>query len=80
MECSPDPMLETLQAQLAGVTLGDPLSAQGKLSPILSNPAIFGVDLVSAGLGGKVEGFFTEMLSGPGAVRDTLRKYLSVGG
>lgn len=76
MECSADPMLETLQAQLSGVTLGDPDSVTGKLEPILSNPAIFAVDLTAVGLGGKIEGFLREMLTGPGAVRATLRKYL----
>ena len=76
MDCSSDPMLETLQAQLSGVTLGQPDSTAGKLESILSNPAIFAVDLTSVGLGGKIEGFLREMLSGPGAVRATLRKYL----
>jgi fructuronate reductase len=76
MECSPDPMLDTLQAQLRGVTLGDPDSVAGKLPLILSNPAIFGVDLIRAGLAGKIEAFLREMLSGPGAVRSTLQKHL----
>lgn len=77
MECSSDPMLETLQSQLSGVTLGCPGSVEGKLEPILSNPAIFGVDLTAAGLDGKIEAFLKEMLAGPGAVRATLRKYLT---
>ena len=76
MECSSDPMLETLQGQLSGVTLGAPDSAKGKLAPILSNPILFGTDLVAAGLGGKIEGMLSEMLAGPGAVRSTLKNYL----
>jgi len=77
MECSSDPMLETLQAQLAGVTLGDPDSVNGKLSPILSNPAVFGVDLTQAGLSGKIEAMLRDMLTGPGAVRETLKRHLN---
>ena len=76
MPVSADPMLEMLQSALAGVTLGDPDSADGKLAPILSNPNLFGVSLVEAGLDGKVEAYFKEMLAGPGAVRATLKKHL----
>ena len=74
--CTPDPMLETLQAQLAGVELGNPASAAGKLEAILSNDTLFGTDLVACGLSGKIESMFTDMLAGPGAVRATLVKYL----
>ncbi len=76
MVCSPDPMLETLQAQLAGVTLGDPDSAAGKVAPILRNASLFGTDLVAAGLGEKIETMFRQMLAGPGAIRQTLKAYL----
>ena len=76
MACSSDPMLADLQAQLSGVKLGDPDSVSGKLDAILSNPVIFGSDLVELGLGGKIEGMVRELLAGPGAVRATLEKYL----
>ena len=76
MACSSDPMLETLQGQLSGVKLGDPASAEGKLAPILSNPVLFGSDLVALGLGEKIEGMVKEMLAGPGAVRATLQRYV----
>ena len=77
MECSADPMLETLQAQLFGVKLGGPDSAPDEmLAPILSNPALFAVDLCEAGLAGKIGGMLREMLAGSGAVRNTLEKYL----
>ncbi len=76
MLCSSDPMLETLQGQLQGVTLGVPESADGKLGPILSNAVLFGTDLVAAGLSGKIEDIFREMLAGPGAVRATLKRRL----
>ena len=78
MECSSDPMLATLQGQLAGVKLGEPESASDAvLAPVLSNPALFAVDLCEAGLAGKIGGMLREMLAGPGAVRSTLKKYLS---
>ena len=77
MECSADPMLETLQAQLTGVKLGDPDSASDEvLAPILSNPALFAVDLCQAGLAGKIGGMLREELAGPSAVQKTLEKYL----
>jgi len=74
---SSDPMLNALQAQLASVELGKPESVEGKLEPILSNAAIFGVNLYEAKLADKVEGFLKEMLAGPGAIRATLKKHLA---
>ncbi len=76
MECSSDPMLETLQQQLSGATLGNPDSLDGKLPAILSNSSLFATDLNAAGLGGKIETMLRELMAGPGAVRDTLKKYL----
>ena len=78
--CSPDPMLETLQAKLAGVTPGKPESAtDALLAPILSDKALFAVDLCAAGLAPKIGAMLREMLAGPGAVRKTLKKYLPEG-
>lgn len=78
MECSSDPMLATLQGQLADVKPGEPDSASDAvLAPVLSNPALFAVDLCEAGLAEKIGGMLREMLAGPGAVRGTLEKYLS---
>lgn len=71
---SPDPLLADLQAQLAGVSLGDKTS---DVRTILANAQIFGVSLEEAGLAGKIEGMFHEMLAGPGAVRSTIEKYVS---
>ncbi|MBR3504263.1 MAG: mannitol dehydrogenase family protein [Clostridia bacterium] len=76
MPVSPDPMLAALQGSLEGVKLGEPDSADGKLDAILTNPNLFGVNLAEVGLAGKVEGYFRELLAGPGAVRATLKKYL----
>ena len=76
MPVSSDPMLATLQAELAGVELGKPESCTGKLDGILSNEVLFGVDLKKAGLAEKIEGYLSELLAGPGAVRATLVKHL----
>lgn len=69
MPVSPDPMLPQLQAHLKGIEVGRPDSLAGQLRPILSNAALFGVDLYAAGLGERTEEMFRDMLAGPGAVR-----------
>lgn len=76
-ERSPDPMLQSLTEALSGIRLGEPDSAADRLRPILSNENIFGIDLYRAGIGEKIEGYFREELRGRGAVRATLKKYLS---
>lgn len=76
-EISSDPLLSMMQSSLAGIELGKPDSAKGKLKSVLSNEKIFGVDLYKAGLGERVEGYFAELIAGPGAVRKTLHKYVS---
>jgi fructuronate reductase len=70
---SPDPLLESLQGHLQGVSLGD---KSADIRAILEDEQLFGVNLYGVGLGGKIEGMFLEMLAGPGAVRSTLEKYL----
>lgn len=75
MECSSDPMLTQLQAQLEGVTLGHPESLENKLDSILSKPVIFGTDLLALGLGEKIASMLRDLLEGPGAVRKTLKNY-----
>ena len=69
-------MAPQLQAALAGVKLGEPDSANGKLDGILSNPNLFGVSRMDAGLDGIVTDYFKELIAGPGAVRATLKKHL----
>ena len=76
-EPSSDPMLETLQNALRGVTAGKPESYGGQLRPVLSNAEIFGTDLCACGLNQTIERMFVEMLAGKGAVREVLRKYVS---
>lgn len=76
-ELSPDPLNEELQEQLSTVRVGDPDSLKEQARPILSNENIFGVDLYQAGIGEKIEEIFRSELVGPGAVRNTLKKYLA---
>ena len=79
-EPSPDPLLETAQAYVAGFRLGTVPPAEeifAALEPLLRNRTVFGVDLVEAGLADRVVGYFAELIAGPGAVRATLRKYVS---
>ncbi len=77
-EPSPDPDLAELQQALSGLSLGhaDAASVHAACAPILSNANIFGIDLYPSGLGAKVEKMFLEELKGPGAVRQTIERYL----
>ncbi len=68
-ERSADPMLEELDEIMAGIELGKPESADGKLKDILSNEKLFGVNLYDAGIAQMVEDNFKAMLEGKGAVR-----------
>lgn len=77
MKLSPDPLLEEVQQYVEKVEFGDPDSVGEHLRPILSNRKIFGVDLYEVGLGEKVEGFFKELIVGPGAVRTVLHRELN---
>ncbi|MCR5279273.1 MAG: mannitol dehydrogenase family protein [Lachnospiraceae bacterium] len=74
-ELSSDPMLDVLVPRMAGVKLGDK-EIHETVKPILSDAGIFGSDLYSVGLGERVEGYFLEMLEGPGAIEKTLKKYI----
>ena len=75
-EPSPDPLLETAQAYVADMKLGETPDCS-KLEGLLRNATIFGVDLVEAGLADKVCAYFTELTAGPGAVRKTLHRHVS---
>ena len=75
---SSDPLLEQLVGHVSGIQIGKPETVGDKLKPILSDKELFGVDLYEAGLGGKIEGYFREMMAGAGAVRETLAKYVGV--
>lgn len=77
MELSSDPMLDVVKPYVKDIKLGEVRDFHKELHPILSNAAIFGLDLYEAGLGDTVEQYFSELVSGPGAVRKTLQKYVN---
>lgn len=76
MQVSPDPMLPELQYVLSSLRLGEPEESDRVLDSILDNKNLFGVSLKEIGLAEKVTEMFKELMSGPGAVRETLMKYL----
>jgi len=75
-EPSSDPRLESSQAYLKGIKLGDKGPFDKALQPLLSDETLFGVDLYKAGLADLVVSYFAELVAGPGAVRKTLEKYV----
>ena len=77
MELSPDPMLPVLQNKLKNIRCCDKISERDLLDCLLSEETLFGADLCAVGLSGKVIRCFEAMLRGPGAVRSTLREYLT---
>ncbi len=76
MAVSSDPLLSELQPKLAGITLGDPESYNGQIKEILANKNIFGSNLCELGMDKLIEEMFICLISGKGAVRETLKKYL----
>lgn len=77
-EISPDPNAEEIKQYVEGIHLGDTGSVSNKIKPLLSDSNIFGINLYEYGLGEKVEGMFLELISGKGAVKNTIEKYLSL--
>jgi len=73
---SNDPRLASSQSFLKDISLGDKGPFDKTLKPLLSDETLFGVDLYKAGLANLVTQYFTELVSGPGAVRATLEKYV----
>jgi fructuronate reductase len=72
---SPDPQIDIIIAQLAGIKPGQKGPFHETLKPILSNPQFFGVNLYDSGLASLVEIYFEELLCGNGAVAAALKKY-----
>ena len=75
-ELAPDPMNEELQEQFKDIVVGKPETFKDQLKPILSNERLFFTDLYKDGVGEKIEDMFREMIAGPGAVRETIHKYV----
>lgn len=72
---SPDPLLKELRPYVADITLGD-ADIEEKIRPILENEKIFGVNLYKLELADQISGYFKELIRKPGAIRETLKKYV----
>ncbi|MDC7125472.1 MAG: mannitol dehydrogenase family protein [Spirochaetales bacterium] len=75
-ELSPDPNIETMTKYVEGISLGCKDPVTDKIKHLLSREDIFGVNLYDYNLGEIVEGYFSELIAGRGAVKNTLAKYL----
>ena len=76
-DCSPDPMLEELQAIVAPLEIGKKEQDWSPLKKLYSRKDVFGLDLYEAGLGEQIEGMVKELYADNGAVRATLHKYVA---
>lgn len=76
-ELSPDPLLDTVCPYVAEFELGKEADVEAALKPVLENAKIFGVNLYEVGMADKVCGYFSELIAGKGAVRATLKRYVS---
>lgn len=74
IELSPDPMMDSLQKRLEGITLGSEADYD-QLYAILSDRTLFGLNMFEVGCGDRIVDFFNQLIAGPGAVRATLHKY-----
>ena len=78
MALSPDPVAKDIAPYVCGLE-GQPAEmVMEKLSPVLKNTEIFGVDLFKAELAALVCQDFCAMNQGPGAVRKTLKDVLAL--
>lgn len=75
---SPDPLLEELCPYVAEIILGD-TEIEEKIRPILESEKIFGVNLYELGMADQIVSYFKELLRKPGAIRETLKKYVDEG-
>lgn len=73
---SSDPMLDSVCGYVKNIKLGDNIDVHKVVEPILSREDIFGMNLYTIGMGELVEGYFTEMITGPHAIKKTLQKYV----
>ncbi|MBR1919021.1 MAG: mannitol dehydrogenase family protein [Spirochaetales bacterium] len=74
---SPDPMTTTVQPMLEGIKLGDKGPFADKLSALLSNETIFGLDVTKSPLYEVVLADFEKLVAGPGAVRRTIHEVVN---
>ena len=74
-ELSPDPYIEILQPVINELSFGKPDNAEKVVLEIISNKAIFGLNLKETPLYEKILAYFKELNSGENAVMNTLKKY-----
>lgn len=74
---SPDPLLDEVCPHVQKISLGMGDGVEEMLRPVLENQSIFGVNLYENGMAEKVCAYFKEMNAKKGAVRETLKKYLT---
>lgn len=75
-ELSPDPLLESAQADMASVKFGQKAS-DSDLKKIMEREDIWGYNLFTSELKDKVIANFNKLNNGPGAVRKTLHEVVS---
>ena len=75
-ELSPDPMIPKLTKTVTPAWFGGKADSAA-VRALLTNSTLFGTDLVKAGLADIIEPDLAQMLSGKGAVRETLKKALA---
>ena len=75
-DLSPDPLLTTVCPYVADLKLEEGQDVESAVSEVLKMKQIFGVDLYEAGLAELVCGYLKKMTKAPGAVRETLKKYV----
>ena len=63
--------------RISSIKAGRPETMKDQLKWILSNKNLFLANLYETGIGDKIEEIFKEEISGLGAVRATVRKYLT---
>ncbi len=74
---SPDPRLDDVSLHVKDIKLGDKGPFTEHLKGILSDKAIFGVDLYTIGMASLVESYFAQLVASEGSVRKTLEQYLN---
>ena len=78
-ELSPDPMLSSLCPIFEGLKLDGSMTkekANELLKDLLSDSSVWGVDLYKVNMADTVCSYFSELMSGVGAVEATLKKYI----
>ena len=77
-ELSADPLKEELMEIVKDLRVEEGEQDFSCLRKLFTRADIFGADLYEAGLGEKLEGMVKELYAGPGAVRRTLHKYVTM--